>query len=52
MVAEQTGAAKKEPLAGLMGLPLLHNVTKSLPIGLLQRLLEGMKEELEHYIIP
>ena len=38
MVAEQTTAAKKEPLAGLMGLPLLHNVIKSLPIGLLLRI--------------
>lgn len=34
-IARQTRAAKENPLAGLMGLPILHGVSKALPMGLL-----------------
>ena len=34
-IAQQTRAAKENPLAGLMGLPILHGVSKALPMGLL-----------------
>ena len=37
-VAIQTSAAKENPLAGLEGLPLLHSVTRNLPIGVLLQL--------------
>lgn len=34
-IAEQTKAAKENPLAGLEGLPLVHSATHTLPMGLL-----------------
>lgn len=36
-VAQQTRAAKENPLAGLVGMPLLHGAIKSMPLVLLQR---------------
>lgn len=34
-VAEQTSAAKKNPLAGLEGMPLVHGASRTLPMGIL-----------------
>lgn len=34
-VAEQTKAAKENPLAGLEGMPLVHSASRTLPMGLL-----------------
>lgn len=34
-VAAQTAAAKKDPLAGLEGMPLVHSASRTLPMGLL-----------------
>jgi len=34
-ISAQTGAAKRDPLAGLTGLPLLHAATKTFPLWLL-----------------
>lgn len=37
-VADQTRAAKEEPLAGLEGMPLLHGITRAVPLNALVRL--------------
>lgn len=36
VIAEQTAAAKEDPLAGLKGMPILHGITKTMPIWLMQ----------------
>lgn len=36
-VAQQTRAAKEDPLAGLEGMPLVHGAAKTLPLGVLLR---------------
>lgn len=35
LVVRQTSAAKEDPMAGLEGMPLIHGVSKMLPMGLL-----------------
>jgi len=36
-IAAQTRAAKENPLAGLEGMPLLHTVVRTVPLGILSR---------------
>ena len=37
-VAEQTRAAKENPLAGLEGMPILHSVTRAMPLSVLLKI--------------
>lgn len=37
LVAQQTRAAKEDPLAGLTGMPLVHGAAKALPLSILLR---------------